>query len=82
MAGPCLTLENLNGFKDVENSPRKPITLSVMKTKITFLIASIALVTLSFTFASVKEPKLDETPARVIDNSAPVGGLYADDVVD
>lgn len=52
-----------------------------MKTKITLLIGTVALVTLSFTFASVKKP-LDKSTLKQssITVSEPVGGLIADQV--
>lgn len=53
-----------------------------MKTRIIFLIAAVALVTLSFTFASVQMPESDQIATQVVDHSAPVGGLYADEVLD
>ena len=54
-----------------------------MKTKITLLIGSIALITLSFTFATVEEPsKIEATNATASANLQPVGGLFADEVVE
>jgi hypothetical protein len=54
-----------------------------MKTRITLLIAAVALVTLSFTFASVENPATKEsnksTSASV---SEPVGGLVVDQVAE
>lgn len=52
-----------------------------MKTKITLLIGAVALVTLSFTFASVDQP-VQRTEAVAQGNfAAPVGGMIADEVV-
>ena len=55
-----------------------------MKTKLTLVIAAVALLTLSFTFASVKEPiktKVDSSLSPTISQTEPVGGLIAEDVV-
>lgn len=53
-----------------------------MKTKITLLIGAVALVTLSFTFASVENPsKKADYELRTPGDSAPVGGLIADEIV-
>lgn len=53
-----------------------------MKTKITLFIGLVALVTLSFTFATVEHPKNDAsadlTSGKVYDQ---VGGLISDEVV-
>lgn len=53
-----------------------------MKTKIILLIGSVALITLSFTFVSVNEPLANDTPNTASTASAPVGGLYADEVTE
>ena len=54
-----------------------------MKTKITLLIGAVALVTLSFTFANVNKPiAKDMNPSTAMDHSEPVGGLFADEVVE
>lgn len=52
-----------------------------MKTKITLLLAIVALVTLSFTFAQVAKPvdKPAENSSGMM-HSQPVGGLFADEV--
>lgn len=53
-----------------------------MKTKITLLIGAVALVTLSFTFATVDnvaEKKIDAIVAS--DANAPIGGIMADEIV-
>lgn len=53
-----------------------------MKTKITLLIGAVALVTLSFTFATVDETSAKAPIEQSNSNSAgPVGGLIADEVV-
>jgi hypothetical protein len=54
-----------------------------MKTKIILLIGAVALVTLSFTFATVNEPlnKESKNISTSIDFE-PVGGLFADQVVE
>jgi hypothetical protein len=49
-----------------------------MKTKITLLIALVALVTLSFTFAGIDKPAQDANKVAVAQSEQPVGGLYAD----
>lgn len=52
-----------------------------MKTKITLLIGAVALVTLSFTFASIDAPlKKDSQKMSNISVSEPVGGFISDDV--
>ena len=54
-----------------------------MKTKIILLIGAVALVTLSFTFASVNKPLNKETKNITnINVSEPVGGLFADEVAE
>lgn len=53
-----------------------------MKTRITLLIACVATVTLSFTFANVdtkNEDKASVSPASSL--VTPLGGLIADEVV-
>lgn len=54
-----------------------------MKTKITLLIGAVALITLSFTFASVDTPKASNTHHDLakIQNDQPVGGIISDEVV-
>ena len=53
-----------------------------MKTKITLLIGAVALVTLSFTFTSIK-PSQDKSSKDVVrsNTSAPAGGIMVDEVV-
>lgn len=53
-----------------------------MKTKISVLVAAVAILTLSFTFVNEQTSPADEN--KVSRNSAastPVGGFLADDVV-
>jgi hypothetical protein len=52
-----------------------------MKTKITILIGSVALITLSFTFATADTSSQPITPNAISSDSAPVGGLVADEIV-
>lgn len=53
-----------------------------MKAKIFFFIAAVALVTLSFTFASVQGPhELTTSQAVNTQASGQVGGLISDEVV-
>lgn len=54
-----------------------------MKTKITLLIAAVALVTLSFTFSNVNKPLNKEATQNTSSASVsePVGGLFVDTVV-
>ena len=55
-----------------------------MKTKVILCILAVAVVTLSFTFASVNRPletKSVNTSTAATVASQPVGGLYADDEV-
>jgi hypothetical protein len=51
-----------------------------MKTKVILFIGAVALVTLSFTFAGVRQPtnQLKEANSATVTNVEPVGGLYAD----
>lgn len=51
-----------------------------MKTKISVLLAIVALVTLSFTFANVSEPASANTQEAISSVSAPVGGIILEDV--
>lgn len=53
-----------------------------MKTKISLLAGAVALVTLSFTFANVNKPVSKETSKIIANHSEPVGGLFADEVVE
>lgn len=52
-----------------------------MKTRITLLIASVALVTLSFTFVGGQNDarKMQEHPKSTV--VTPIGGILADEVV-
>jgi len=51
-----------------------------MKTKITLLIATAAVVTLSFTFATTSRvDKKQVTASKVEDQSAPAGGFALDE---
>lgn len=53
-----------------------------MKTKITILLGAVALVTLSFTFATVENKSHKHVEASQNTGvSSPVGGLMADQVV-
>jgi len=53
-----------------------------MKTKITLLLAAVALTTLSFTFASIDKPlDKDTKKTSTLNHSEPVGGLFAEDAV-
>lgn len=53
-----------------------------MKTKIILFLGAVALVTLSFTFSSLNSvaPQHTETATRTAE-SAPVGGIVADQIV-
>ena len=55
-----------------------------MKTKITLCILAVAVITLSFTFASVNKPLVKESANKSVTTveSQPVGGLYADDAIE
>ena len=54
-----------------------------MKTKIILLLAGVAVVTLSFTFAQVQKPLHNETVNSTTErHSEPAGGLFADEVVE
>ena len=54
-----------------------------MKTKIILLFGAIGLITLSFTFtADNKTSANGTTETYKASDSAPVGGLFADDVVE
>lgn len=70
-----ISLLNLESKRETPNS-------NFMKTKIILLIGSVALITLSFTFVSVNEPLANDTPNTASTASAPVGGLYADEVTE
>jgi hypothetical protein len=54
-----------------------------MKTKISFFIAAVALVTLSFTFVKVDSPstKIDMAPSPGTSVITPVGGIISDEVI-
>lgn len=52
-----------------------------MKTKIILLIGSVALVTLSFTFATVQAPPDPSNDLTAAHESSQVGGLISDEVV-
>jgi hypothetical protein len=70
----------------VEKSVRRSLTFTLtsdhMKTKIMLLLGSVALITLSFTFATVKKPIETETTTVKVIHSEPIGGLFADEVVE
>lgn len=53
-----------------------------MKTKISLLFAAAALVTLSFTFVNLESPskKVDQNLTNS-NNSAPIGGFIADEII-
>ena len=54
-----------------------------MRTKISLLIGFVAILTLSFTFVSVQESQpIKQEPVKAVTHSAPVGGLFADEVVE
>lgn len=53
-----------------------------MKTKILIALAAVALVTLSFTFVSVNNPKTAELATHSMNDAGPVGGIFADEVVE
>jgi cell division protein FtsL len=55
-----------------------------MKTKIILLLSAVALLTLSFTFVSVKTADKKELQNNITSSatSAPIGGLYVDEVVE
>jgi hypothetical protein len=54
-----------------------------MKTKIILAIGAAALVTLSFTFVNVNKPASLETKSNITASSpGPVGGLFADEVIE
>ena len=55
-----------------------------MKTKITLLIAIVAVLTLSFTFAGIQEPMKSIEPqnSSSMSVSEPIGGLFVDEVVE
>lgn len=53
-----------------------------MKSKITLIIASVALVTLSFTFAGVTtEPSATSEKPQEAQALEPIGGIVSDEVV-
>jgi hypothetical protein len=52
-----------------------------MKTKILLFIGAVALVTLSFTFASVETPKQQKATHDSANASSQIGGLVSDEVV-
>ena len=51
-----------------------------MKTKVILFIGDVAVVTLSFSFAGVRQPtnELNKANSPTASNVEPVGGLYAD----
>ena len=53
-----------------------------MKTKLTLLLGTIAVVSLSFTFVSVdsKDQPVSK-PSNQTDTSAPIGGIISDEVI-
>ena len=53
-----------------------------MKTKIFIVLMAVALVTLSFTFVSVKNPKTTDMASPPSMDAGPVGGIFADEVVE
>jgi hypothetical protein len=53
-----------------------------MKTKLTLLLGVVALVTLSFTFANVNSNESKKVQiVAASNNSTPIGGIVADEVI-
>lgn len=52
-----------------------------MKTRLMFFIAAVALVTLSFTFATVDNPKNATKQIESSKAPAQIGGLVSDEVI-
>lgn len=53
-----------------------------MKTKIFIALITVALVTLSFTFVSVNNSKSTELATQPVTDAGPVGGIFADEVIE
>lgn len=53
-----------------------------MRTKIFIALIAVALVTLSFTFVSVNNPKTTELATQPLNDAGPVGGIFADEVIE
>lgn len=57
-----------------------PQTKCIMKTKTIILLAATAIVTLSFTFASVRKPEVKQVP-QAKSQSEQAGGLAVEDKI-
>jgi hypothetical protein len=76
MAAQVVQIQNLNPIQTHLND----LNSTSMKTKITLLIATAAVVTLSFTFATTSRvDKKQVTTSKIEDQSAPAGGFALDE---
>jgi hypothetical protein len=69
----------LAATKNAQRAHKLNLKPKYMKTKAILLIAATALVTLSFTFATLKKSPVEKKAIESSSNNAPVGGFASDD---